>query len=76
MSKYQFKPRSDFEKFVVDQFERQDDKMSKLQKSLSKLHRKMDYALKIKAFGGTSEDESGSEKDKIDEEFIEILDSK
>lgn len=65
-SKYHFKPQSEFEKFVVDKFKGQDDKLSKLQKSLSSMHRKLDYALKISAFGGTSEDESGSKEDKSD----------
>ncbi|WVZ05058.1 hypothetical protein V8G54_018404 [Vigna mungo] len=56
-----FRPRSDFEKFVFNQFDRQDDKLSKLQK--------------INVFGGTSEDDSGSEKDKTDEKLIETSDS-
>ncbi|KOM26510.1 hypothetical protein LR48_Vigan280s001000 [Vigna angularis] len=75
MFKYQFKSKSEFEKFVVDKLKKQEDKLSKLQKSLSSIHRKLDYALRISAFGGTSEDEFGSEEDKTDEEFIEISDS-
>ncbi|KOM43569.1 hypothetical protein LR48_Vigan05g117400 [Vigna angularis] len=74
-SKYYFKPQSEFEKFVVDLLKKQDDKLSKLQKSLSGLHRKLDYALRINAFGGTSEDDTEGEENKTDEEFIEISDS-
>ncbi|KOM26485.1 hypothetical protein LR48_Vigan277s000500 [Vigna angularis] len=75
VSKYHFRPQTDFEKFVVDQFKSRDDKMSKLQKSFSELHRKMDYALRINAFSGTSKDDSGNEQDKTDKNLIETSDS-
>ncbi|KOM26455.1 hypothetical protein LR48_Vigan272s004300 [Vigna angularis] len=73
-SKYCFKPQSKFEKFVVEQFKKQDVKLSMLQKSFSVLHRKLDYALKINAFGGTSEDNFVNEENKTNEGFIEISD--
>ncbi|WVZ20742.1 hypothetical protein V8G54_008064, partial [Vigna mungo] len=60
-SNYCFKPQSEFEKFVVEQFKKQDVKLN--------------CALKINAFGGTSKDDSDNEEDKIDEDFIEISDS-
>ncbi|WVZ17477.1 hypothetical protein V8G54_010459 [Vigna mungo] len=75
ISRYQFRRQIDFEKFVVDQFKRHDNKMSKLQKSFSELHRKMDYALMINAFGGTSKEDSRSEKDNADEKLLEMSDS-
>lgn len=69
-SNYCFKPQFEFEKFVVEQFKKQDVKLSKVQKSLSDLHRKLDRALKINAFGGTPEDDSVNEEDKTNEDFI------
>ncbi|WVZ20067.1 hypothetical protein V8G54_007389 [Vigna mungo] len=61
----------DKSKFVVDQFKKQDDNISKLQESLSGLRRKLDYALRINAFGGTSEDDTTNEEDK----HVEIVDN-
>ncbi|KOM34541.1 hypothetical protein LR48_Vigan02g069100 [Vigna angularis] len=74
-SRHRFIPPTDFEKFVVDQFKRHDNKMSKLHKSLSKIHRKMDYASMINAFGGSLEDESQSEKNNADEKLLKMSDS-
>lgn len=55
---------------------RLDNKMSMLQRSFSELHRKMDYALRINAFGGTSEDDYESENNSADEKIVESSKSK
>lgn len=70
-SRYKFRPQTEFEKFVDVKFKRLDNKMSMLQRSFSELHRKMDYALRINAFGGTSKDDFESEKNSTDEKIIE-----
>ncbi|KOM26692.1 hypothetical protein LR48_Vigan304s003900 [Vigna angularis] len=75
-SSYCFKPQSEFEKFMMEMFKKQDIKLSRVQKSLSGLHRQLNCALKINAFGGTSEDDSKNEKEvQIDEDCIKISDS-
>ncbi|KOM48033.1 hypothetical protein LR48_Vigan07g173700 [Vigna angularis] len=56
-SRYEFRPQTRLKEFVEVRFKRLDEKMSMLQKSFTKLHRKMDYALRINAFGDTFVDD-------------------
>ncbi|KOM48360.1 hypothetical protein LR48_Vigan07g206400 [Vigna angularis] len=70
-----FKPLKRFEKFVVERFSRLDDKMSMLQRSFTELHREMDYALRINAFGDTSIDDSESEKNCANEKIVKSSES-
>ncbi|KOM43583.1 hypothetical protein LR48_Vigan05g118800 [Vigna angularis] len=69
-SRYEFRPQTKFEEFVEVRFKRLDEKMSMLQKSFTELHRKMDYALRINAFGDTYVDDSESEKNNADEKIV------
>ncbi|KOM58410.1 hypothetical protein LR48_Vigan11g144400 [Vigna angularis] len=71
-SEYKLMPQSEFEKFVVDQFKRKSTKLSKIHKSLTRIHRKLDEALEIDAFKGTSEDDTNDIEDQTEDEFIEI----
>ncbi|KOM50030.1 hypothetical protein LR48_Vigan08g085700 [Vigna angularis] len=70
-SRYKFRPQTRFEEFVDERFNRLDEKMTMLQRSFTELHRKMDYALRINAFGDTSVDDSKSEKNSADEKVVE-----
>ncbi|KOM25851.1 hypothetical protein LR48_Vigan197s002000 [Vigna angularis] len=70
-SKYKFMPKTRFEEFVDERFKRLDEKMVMLQRSFSELHRKMDYALRINAFGDTSIDDSESGKNNADKKIVE-----
>ncbi|KOM58347.1 hypothetical protein LR48_Vigan11g138100 [Vigna angularis] len=70
-SRYKFRPQTRFEEFVDERFKRLDEKMSMLQRSFTELHRKIDYALRINAFGDTSVDDSESEKNSADEKIVE-----
>ncbi|KOM25721.1 hypothetical protein LR48_Vigan176s001700 [Vigna angularis] len=69
------KDEKEIEKYVVDQFKKQDVKLSKLQKYLSNLHRKLDRALKINESSGTSKDETDDDDNKTNEDYIDISDS-
>ncbi|KOM48048.1 hypothetical protein LR48_Vigan07g175200 [Vigna angularis] len=71
MSKYEFRPQTKFGEFVEVRFKRLDEKMPMLQKSFTKLHKKMDYSLRINAFGDTSVDDSESEKNSAYEKIVE-----
>ncbi|KOM48332.1 hypothetical protein LR48_Vigan07g203600 [Vigna angularis] len=70
-SRYEFRPQTRFEEFVEVRFKRLDEKMSMLQKSFTELHRKMDYALRINAFGETFVDDSESKKNSANEKIVE-----
>ncbi|KOM56875.1 hypothetical protein LR48_Vigan10g276700 [Vigna angularis] len=70
-SKYKFKPQTRFEEFVDEIFNRLDEKMAMLQRSFTEMHRKIDYALRINAFGDTSVYDSESEKNNADEKVVE-----
>ncbi|KOM34646.1 hypothetical protein LR48_Vigan02g079600 [Vigna angularis] len=59
-----------------DKFKKQDDKVSKLQRSLFGLHRKLYYGIRINAFSKTSEDVTKDEEIKTDDDYKEISDSK
>ncbi|KOM48286.1 hypothetical protein LR48_Vigan07g199000 [Vigna angularis] len=71
LSRYKFKPETKFEEFVDERFKRLDEKMMMLQRSFTELHRKMDYALRINAFGDTSVDDSDSGKNSADKKIVE-----
>ncbi|KOM41083.1 hypothetical protein LR48_Vigan04g128100 [Vigna angularis] len=70
-SRYKFRPQTRFEEFIDERFKRLDEKMSMLQRSFTELHRKMDYALRINAFGDTSVDDSESEEDNAYVKIVE-----
>ncbi|KOM50081.1 hypothetical protein LR48_Vigan08g090800 [Vigna angularis] len=70
-STYEFKPQTRFEEFVDERFKRLDEKMAMPQRSFTELHRKMDYALRINAFGDTFEDDSESDKNNADKKIVE-----
>ncbi|KOM31482.1 hypothetical protein LR48_Vigan01g103700 [Vigna angularis] len=57
--------------FVDERFKRLDEKMMMLQRSFTKLHQKMDYVLRINAFGDTSIDDSESGKNSAEEKIVE-----
>ncbi|KOM28591.1 hypothetical protein LR48_Vigan553s002000 [Vigna angularis] len=59
------------EEFMDERFKRLDEKMLMLQRSFTKLHQKMDYALRINAFGDTSVDDSDSGKNNADKKIME-----
>ncbi|KOM48265.1 hypothetical protein LR48_Vigan07g196900 [Vigna angularis] len=71
LSRYNFKPETRFEEFLDERFKRLDEKMMMLQRSFTELHRKMDYALRINAFGDTSVDDSDSGKSSVDKKIME-----
>ncbi|KOM52129.1 hypothetical protein LR48_Vigan09g078800 [Vigna angularis] len=70
LSRYKFKPETKFEEFMDERFKRLDEKMLMLQRSFTELHRKMDYALRINAFGDTSVDDSDNGKNSADKKIM------
>ncbi|KOM50032.1 hypothetical protein LR48_Vigan08g085900 [Vigna angularis] len=70
-SRYEFRPQIRFKEFVDERCKRLDKKMAMLQRSFTELRRKMDYALRINAFGDTSVDDSESEKNSADKKIME-----
>ncbi|WVZ26211.1 hypothetical protein V8G54_004755, partial [Vigna mungo] len=72
-SKYYFKPKYEFEQYVVNQLKNQSTRLTKIEKSLSRVHRKLDDGFDNgNIFGNTFEEEEMEEEDPVEEEFIDI----
>ncbi|KOM38198.1 hypothetical protein LR48_Vigan03g158000 [Vigna angularis] len=57
-SQYSFKPKSKFEKYVVNQLKRKSAKLTRIEKSLSRVYRKLDDGFdNDNIFGNSSEEE-------------------
>ncbi|KOM48468.1 hypothetical protein LR48_Vigan07g217200 [Vigna angularis] len=74
-SKYTFKPKTKFEKYMVNQMKLHSAKLSKIEKYLTRVHKKLDYGFdNDNIFGNTSKEEEIDEDDQAKEEFIDIPD--
>lgn len=69
------KPKTEFENFVVDQFQRHSAKLSTIEKSINEIHKKIDKALENNVFGRSSEDGTDDEEDQTEEDSMETSDS-
>lgn len=74
-SKFTFQPKTNFEKFMVNQMKTHSAKLSKIEKFFARVHRKLDDGFdNDNIFGSDSKEEYMDEDDQADEEFIDISD--